>query len=78
MDSCSDNTPSSELSAVLQEFKEVVLQYCMAFALFLAACAFLQWSLVLQELLGQKAHMLRCHNNTLQTADMQAAKRGSD
>ena len=37
MDSCSDNAPSSELSAVFQEFKEVVLQYCMAFALFFPA-----------------------------------------
>ena len=29
---------------------------------------------MLQELLAHTAHVLRCHNNTLQTADMQAAK----
>lgn len=74
MDSCSDSSPSSDLSAVLQEFKEVGLQSCMAFVLFDLACSPLQSYLVLQELLAHKAQMLRCHNSTLQKADMQAAK----
>ena len=74
MDSCSDSAPSSGLSAVLQEFKEVCLQCCMAVAMFFPAGSPLQWSLVLQELLAHKAHMLRCHNSTLQKADMQAAE----
>ena len=74
MDSCSNSAPSSGLSAVLQEFKEVCLQCCMAFAMFVPARSPLQSSLVLQELLAHKAHMLRCHNSTLQKADMQAAE----